>query len=140
MQQKECFMPTYQPTIQKLFDNMWNKQQLELVGELFLANPKIHYGDSIVDSLDDFRDMLIAFFEGFPNIIHKIDDYIETKDRIVTRWHGNGTQTGNYAEISASNKEFHYSGITIFALGADGKIAEAWTNSDITEQLQVLAQ
>jgi len=112
-------MKSYHPTIQKLFDRVWNKQELSLLGELFSSNLKLHYGDATVDSLEDFREMLKAFFSGFPNIFHAIDDYIENGNRIVTRWHGKGIQTGDYAEIPAGNKEFHYSGITIFILDID---------------------
>ena len=129
---------SYHSTIQTLFDRMWNKQELNLVTELFAPNFKVHYGDVTVDSHKDFTGMLIAFFTGFPDINHEITDYIETDDRIVTRWYGAGTQTGDYADIPASNKPFHYSGITIFTLDDAGKIDEAWVGSDITEQLAAL--
>ena len=122
------------PTIDLLFNDMWNNHNASRADELFSESFKIHYSDDVVTDINDFKGLLKSYFQGIPDIHHEIKDYLQEEKKIVTRWYGSGTHSGLFYEISPTGKPFHYSGITIFLLNEKEKISHAWVASDIAEQ------
>ncbi len=128
------------PTIDRLFNEMWDGHNSAVADELFADEFLVEYGDDSVSSIDDFKGLLDAWFAGIPDIKHDVKDCIENGNVIVTRWSGNGTHDGEFCEIPATGKPFHYSGITIFHLDDDGKITKAWVGTDFNGQVAMLRE
>ena len=118
-------------TIKKLFEQMWNEQQIELVNELFAPHFNVYYSGGSVSSHADFKTMLHNWFVGFPDLHHTIDDHFEQGEHLATRWHGVGTHLGEFNNVPATGKRFHYEGITIFHLDNTNKIHTAWVSNDL---------
>ncbi len=133
-------MQRYHPTIDTLFNQMWNQHRPELADELLAENFKAYYSDEVVSTHDAFKAMLMDWFTGIPDIKHDVLDYFEQGDRVVARWTGYGKHTGEFSGLAATGKPFHYSGITIFQLDDTGKISQAWIAMDFAEQFAKLSQ
>ena len=126
------------PTVDQLWNNMWNEKQIYLVDKLFSKKFSVYYSGGSVSSHTDFKSLLSNWFIAFPDLKHTVLDYIEQENRIVTRWSGLGTHEGIFLEIQPTFKKFIYNGITIFHLSEEGKIHEAWVANHLTDQLAEL--
>ena len=66
--------------------------------------------------------------EAFPDIHHKIDEFIVEDDRIAKRYRGSGTHEREFGGKPETRKRMNYADITIFRL-KDEKIHEVWNYS-----------
>lgn len=60
---------------------------------------------------------------------------IVSEDKVVTRWHGQGTHRDEFSGMPATGIPVFYSGITIFRLDNNHQIAEAWVYSDLNDMI-----
>jgi ketosteroid isomerase-like protein len=77
-----------------------------------------------------------------PDWYMTVDEMIAEGDRVMVRWTFHGTQVGEYAGLSPTNRQVVYSGINIFRI-QDDRIAEIWDISDrlwLWQQLGVLPE
>jgi predicted ester cyclase len=125
--------------VQKLFHDVWNRKQLQLINQVFAADVVLHSGRNAVVGVDAVASIIGDFLSGFPDVQHKIEDTIAEHDRVVARWRGVGTHLGPYADIAPTGRRIDYTGITIFRI-ADGLIAEAWVNAEMAELLASLRE
>jgi steroid delta-isomerase-like uncharacterized protein len=126
--------------IDTMFYEMWNKQKSEIADQLFAKNFSIHYSIHELKDINEFKNLLKHWFAAIPNLKHTIDDYIIDDNKVVARWHGEGTHRGEFIGIPPTGKTFYYGGITILLLQADGKIAKAWVYNDLTDALTKLKE
>jgi predicted ester cyclase len=78
----------------------------------------------------------MSVIAGFPDIKWTIEDIISEGDKVVVRWHWNGTNTAPFRGIPPSNKTVIDNANVIYQL-KDGKIVNAWIQGD---RLGVLTQ
>ncbi len=117
--------------VRKLFDEVYNKENLNLCDEIFAQNiqchdPAIHNGKSGVQTIKQMENM---YNKAFPGKKIKIDDVFATDDQVAVRWTCTGTQKGELQGISPTNKNCKITGISIFRI-SNGKISEMWQNWD----------
>jgi steroid delta-isomerase-like uncharacterized protein len=74
------------------------------------------------------RERSATLLSAFPDVRFTIEDMVAEGDKVAARWEMSGTHQGAFAGIPATGKQVAIAGITIYRL-ADGKIAEAWSNS-----------
>jgi len=117
---------------------MWNLQKPDIANYLFAKNFEIHYSVHVLNDINEFKALLNHWFTGIPDLKHTIDDYIVEGNKVVARWHGEGTHQGKFIDISPTGKTFYYGGITILELLSDGKIIKAWVYNDLTDSLSKL--
>jgi predicted ester cyclase len=79
---------------------------------------------------------VLAFRAAFPDLRTTNDDIIAAEDKVVLRWSGRGTHTGELFGIPPTGREVAFTGIEIYRL-ANGKIVERWGEFD---QLGILQQ
>jgi predicted ester cyclase len=72
-----------------------------------------------------------------PDIQLTIDDEVYAVDKVVHRWHLEGTDTGGVMGMPPSGKKLRFSGTTIVRM-ENGKIVERWANVDELGLLQQL--
>ena len=78
-----------------------------------------------------------VYLRAFPDANITIEDQLAEGDRVVTRWTGHGTQTGQLMEMPPSGKRVAVQGVQIDRLSG-GKIVESWTLFDQLGMLQQL--
>jgi steroid delta-isomerase-like uncharacterized protein len=77
-----------------------------------------------------------AFYGGFPDLYHTIDDVIAEGDKAVVRFTLRGAQTADFMGIPATGKPIEVSAIAIMTF-VDGKVAQLTAQFD---QLGILQQ
>ncbi|MCW8397284.1 ester cyclase [Legionella sp. PATHC038] len=127
-------------TVRRVFDELWNQQKAVVADELFSAKTLIHFSYDQAANLHDFKQALLEWYKAFPDLSHSIDDFIVSGDKVVTRWHGQGTHRGEFSGIPATGISVFYSGITIFRLDDNNQIAEAWVYSDLNNMIAKMQQ
>jgi steroid delta-isomerase-like uncharacterized protein len=109
----------------RYLEEAWNKGNVDAVDELFTPELAAR-----------LKPLIQAFRAGFPDWNCVIDDFVVEGDKVVNRWTGTATHTGNFFGIPATGKAVTVEGITIHQI-ADGRIVQDWSQSD---QLSVLQQ
>ena len=66
-----------------------------------------------------------------------IDEFVVQGDKVVNRWTGTATHTGNFFGIPPTGKQVTVEGITIHQI-ADGRIVADWSQSDQLSLMQQL--
>ena len=80
-------------------------------------------------SMGDLKAGVPAYYEGFPDYNHTIDDLIATGEYVVVRSTARGTHEAEFEGIPATGNTIEYGQILIFRL-IDGLIMEAWIQED----------
>jgi steroid delta-isomerase-like uncharacterized protein len=124
--------------VRHVVDEVWGKRNLEVVDELIAQNYVGHdpTQPEPIQGREGFKAFVGMYQAAFHDAAVTIDDQIAEGDRVVTRWTGRGTHTGELMGIEPTGKEVTVSGITVSRL-ADGKIAEEW---ELMDALGMLVQ
>lgn len=77
-------------------------------------------------SLEELKAIVASFHSAFPGIEVEIRQQIVEGSRVATHWSFSGVQKGTYEGLAPTGKAVSWSGISIDAYDADGKIAETW--------------
>jgi predicted ester cyclase len=72
---------------------------------------------------------------AFPDMKLTVEDQVAEGDKVVTRWRGEMTHTGELAGAAPTGRRVTITGITIDRL-EDGQIVEAWRSMDTLGLLQ----
>lgn len=128
-----------QDPVARLCQEAWNEGQLETVDEVVAANAVLHAGAETMHGAAALRLAVETWRAAFPDIHHTIDDRFAALDRVATRWHGEGTQRGEFAGIPPTGKRVSYWGITIWRI-ADGVIQEALVGAAVPQLIASLRE
>ena len=123
--------------IRRLFEDVWNRGQTDLINEICSDDFVVHYGIETSGNRDQLRGVIDQWLGAFPDIQHEISDTIVQRDKTTIRWRGHGTHRASFMGIPATGKAFEYSGITIFRV-AGGRIAEVWVYADVPSLVSLL--
>lgn len=86
---------------------------------------------------EGLRKSITGMIAAFPDLQITIEDLLAEGDRIVARVVFRGTHGGNFMGNPATGKQFAVQVIEIFRV-ADGKLREAWVESDRLVMMQQL--
>jgi steroid delta-isomerase-like uncharacterized protein len=118
----------------RLIEEGFNDGNLELVDQ-FLAADALNHDPALPAQIRDLRGpealkRVIAMYRAaFPDLRMTVDDVIATDDKVVLRWHGEGTHRGELAGLAPTGSRGSVTGISIDRW-QDGKIVEAWAEWD----------
>jgi len=116
----------------------WNKHDLDLVDELFDADFVMHSPRSPEGvSREEFKNIMIAYLNAFPDLHVTLDDQIAEGDKVVNRLTFTGTHNGEYMGAPATGKQISSTAINIDRF-LNGKYVEIWNESDNLGFLQQL--
>jgi len=124
--------------IQNAVEEIWNQGNLDAADEYFTADyvyhavPEIHGAEGI-------KQHVAALRASFPDFRLSLVDMIAEGDKVVSRWTGGGTHTGEFVGVPPSGKQIKITGIIISRI-ANRKIVEEWESSDQLGLLQQLGQ
>ena len=110
----------------RYLEEAWNQGNVDAVDELF--SPEL---------ASRLKSLIGAFRTGFPDWNCVINDFVVEGDKVVNRWTGTATHTGNFFGIPPTGKSVTVEGITIHQV-ADGRIVNDWSQSDQLTLMQQL--
>lgn len=113
-------------------EEIFNKGNLELVGELFTEDYVLHDPNfpGEVRGIDGFKSYVSAFRTGMPDLEITVEDQVAEGSKVVTRWRGSGTHDGELMGVPSTGKRVETSGMIISRF-EDDKIAEEWASVDV---------
>ena len=125
--------------VRRYFEDAWNKHNPSMVESIFSADFVDRSPDvpGIPHTRDGLKQFISLYLRAFPDASITIEDQLAEGDRVVTRWTGRGTQTGQFMEMPPSGKRVAVQGVQIDRLSG-GKIVESWTLFDQLGMLQKL--
>lgn len=121
----------------RIFEEIWNKQNLSAADEIIAPNFVDHDPQSSVQGLEGYKQFVRYYLTAFPDSHFTVEDEISEGQMVVTRWTVNGTHTGNLGAIPATGRKVSVTGISC-ARVENGKVAEAWSNWDTLGMMQQL--
>ena len=124
----------------RLYDEACNQRRFELIDEL-VAEDYEHHNDVLPPEMqhgrDNFKQVLMMFFDAFPDSQGTIEDLIADDETFVARMRFRGTHGGELMGIPATGKPVDFSVFEIYRV-ANGKIVEGWAQLDAMGLMQQL--
>ena len=119
-------------------EEVWNKHNPDAVDEFYAPDLVNHSAPpGMPNDREGFKAFVGMNLGAFPDVKVTIDILVAEGDKVISRWTGTGTHTGELMGIPATGKRIEMTGITIVSV-ADGKIAEFWMESDQMGLMQQL--
>ena len=125
--------------VRRYVEDAWNKHNPAVVDQIYAADFVDRSPDipGIAHTRDGLKQFMGVYLRAFPDADITIEDQLVEGDRVVTRWTGRGTQTGEFMEMPPSGKKVAVPGVQIDRFSG-GKIVEEWTLFDQLGMLQQL--
>jgi len=106
-----------------------------------IIDPNFSYHDPGTPPLpsgpEGFNQLLSMYHEAFPDIHVTIEDLIAEGDKVVVRWTGGGTNTGEMMGMPPTGKAFKVTGVNTFRISG-GKVVDTWVSFDTLGMMQQL--
>jgi len=116
---------------QRVWDEVWHKGDFSGVDELFDSQFVRHDLDPAQgQGRKQNEEFIRRMRSAFPDLHFHVDDIIAKDDKVVTRYHFEGTHLGDALGFQASRKRATYTGILIQRF-ENGKIIEQWTEANL---------
>ena len=125
--------------MRRWFQEVWNEGRIETVHELLSSDSVARGqrgGETEIHGPEEFAKFVREIRGAFPDIKVKVEDVFGAGDKVVLRWSGVMTHTGDGLGMPASGRTVRSGGISIARI-VDGKIVEGW---DSWDQLGMLEQ
>jgi steroid delta-isomerase-like uncharacterized protein len=123
--------------VRRFFDEVFNAQSGEAAAALLTPDFVAHH-PAFPDGIrgpDGIMQMTGMFRAGFPDLHYTPEDLVGEADRVAVRWTARGTHRGPFMGTPASGRPVTVTGTDIFR-AADGRLVEAWVNSDFLGLMQ----
>src|SRR5713226_6369105 len=131
----------YRRTMDRLIEEVWNGKDLNILAELFTEDATMHHsgphdrGGHDMQGIVEIREGYMRPTQtAFPDMQHEIKHLLFDGDKVVMRFHGEGTHKGEFMGIEPTNRGMRYEGIAIFRMEGT-RIAEVWVHSNAAKQL-----
>jgi len=125
--------------VRRLFEEVWNKGNLQVTDELFTPN-YAHHDSSTPDvgrGPESEKRRATLYRTAFPDIRLTVEDIIAEGETVVARWSCRGTHKGDLNGIAPTGKQVNITGVSI-ARFTNGKIFEGFVNWDALNLMQQL--
>ena len=117
--------------VRRLFDELWNKGNLQVADEL-IAPTYLHHDDSTPNlgkGPEGEKKRVNLYRTAFHDFRLSIEDLLAEGETVVARWSCRGVHKGELNGIAPTGKQFAITGVTI-ARFSNGKIVEGFVNWD----------
>jgi predicted ester cyclase len=118
----------------RLLEQSFNTGNFELIDQ-FVATGALNHDPTLPAPMRDLRGpdglkrIVTMYRAAFPDVQMTVDDVIASGDKVVLRWHSEGTHRGALAGLAPTGVYGSATGISIDRW-QDGKIVEAWAEWD----------
>ena len=122
--------------VRLMHEEVWSKGNLDLVDEIFTSDFICHFiVGSDWEGPEGVRQQVSDHRNSFPDRSEDVEDIIAEGDRVVTRWTGRGTHSGEFQGVPASGDQVEIAEVAVFRISA-GKVAEQWGFPEIMSLLR----
>lgn len=121
-------------TSRRLLEETFNTGNFDLVDQ-FVAAEALNHDPALPAELRDLRGpdaikrLATMYRAAFPDLQMTVDDVFASGDKVVLRWHSEGTHRGKLAGLAPTGVHGSVTGISIDRW-SDDKIVEAWAEWD----------
>jgi steroid delta-isomerase-like uncharacterized protein len=115
--------------VRGVFEELFGRGKLDYVDRNFDRNYRGHDTLSGDFGPDQLKAQVQMYRTAFPDLSVRIDDLVETSEKVLVRWTARGTHRGEFLGKAATNKRAEIQGITV-ATCRNGKIVEDFTQWD----------
>ena len=118
----------------RLIEESFNEGKLELADQL-IASAAVNHDPAEPARLrglrgpEVFKQTVTMYRTAFPDVRITVDDVIAAGDKVVLRWHSEGTHRGELEGLAPTGARGSVTGISI-DLWKDGKVIESWSEWD----------
>jgi steroid delta-isomerase-like uncharacterized protein len=118
----------------QLLEQSFNEGNFELIDQL-VASDAVNHDPAIPAELRALRGpealkrVATMYRAAFPDVRMTVDDVVAGDDKVVLRWHSEGTHRGELAGLAPTGARGSVTGISIDRW-KDGKIVETWAEWD----------
>ena len=123
--------------VRRFYEEMCNGRNNEIAPELFTADYVLHDPQVPARSGPEGMAEVVTVYQEGVEGHWEIEEMFSAGDRIVVRWTGSGTHSGELNGIPPTGKDVRVDAISIFRMDG-GKIAEMWEVWDTLGFLQQL--
>lgn len=124
----------------RLFEEVWNNQDLDVLDEIYAPDVVDHeLPPGLPPGITGSKMYLGMFMSAFSSTQITIKAQIAEGDKVVTRWAGTATHSGELMGIPATGKQVTVMGIHIARM-AEGRIVEVWGQYDRMGMMQQLGE
>lgn len=123
--------------VHRFIEEIFNQGNLDVAAEI-LTPDYIHHDpttSTFGSGIEGFKKMISFYRQSFPDLKIILEDQISSEDKVVDRWTGHGTNTGEFMGMAPTGKKVRATGISIHRI-TNSKIAETWNNYDALGILQ----
>lgn len=124
----------------RLFDEVWSRGRLELVGNLllpdFVGRPG-GLGDPF-HGPSGAQEFIGGLRRAFPDLTFEVEDLIGERDLVAARWTARGTNHGEFMGMPPTGRRIALDGMTIHRI-QDGRIVEGWMQPDAMSLVRQIA-
>jgi predicted ester cyclase len=118
----------------RLLEETFNEGNIELIDQLVAPGAVNHDPATpaqmrALSGPEVFKATVSMYRTAFPDVHITVDDVIAAGDKVVLRWHSEGTHRGELAGLAPTGARGTVTGIGIDRW-KDGKVVEAWTEWD----------
>jgi steroid delta-isomerase-like uncharacterized protein len=118
----------------QLLEQSFNAGKFELADQLIAADAVNHDPAEPAElralrGPEVLKRTVSLYRRAFPDVRITVDDVIAAGDKVVLRWHSEGTHRGELAGLAATGAHGSVTGISIDHW-KDGKVVETWTEWD----------
>ena len=130
--------------VRRLFEEVWNKGNLQVADELFGPN-YAHHDPSTPDvgrGPEGEKKRAGLYRNAFQDLRLTVEELFADGETVAARWSCRGTHKGELNGIAPTGKQISITGISI-ARFTGGKMVEGWVNWDalgLMQQLGVVAE
>ncbi len=108
------------------FEALWSQPNLATADDIVAADYAPDWIQIPKTGPEQVKHEVNYFRSVFPDLQYKIIDAVAQADKVWVRYQGTGTQKGNAWGFAPTNKQVTFSGVTIFTINSEGKIADRW--------------
>lgn len=123
--------------IRRVMDELWNKGNLEVCGEVFAEHCGFHDPSFPVDGVAGMKQQVRQLRQAQPDLHLDVHDVLIAGDLSCARFTIAGTASGEFRGLPATGKTYVMTGMTMDKW-EDNRIVEEWTNYDLLGALQQL--
>jgi len=122
--------------VRHLFNEVWNKANLNIVDELCATNFTFNYAPSgISNDLEGYKQTGIIWTSGISDMKVTLEDMVAEGDKVAVRYKVGCKHTGEFMGVPPTGKQLAMVGFSIFCI-KDGKIVEEWGEMDMMGLMQ----
>ena len=128
--------------MRRLYEEVWNQGNFEAFEEIISSDYLGHIPTppEAPSGREGLRWLIQAYRTGFPDIHVDVDDQMAEDNKVLTRITIQGTHTGQFMNISPSNKKVKVTALVVTRF-VDGQNVEGWAELDrfgLMQQLGVI--